>query len=171
MASEESATVDDTKQHCIVLRCMVVQSSEETHEVPKQSLAERLRKVSSLFNEGEIQRAEEMARVSLDTIPKNARGTRMMAYAVLLQSPEFTIGEHREEVLTEASAMLQEATEKSEEHLAAAWLLTAFGGELAPEERDRVLKIAEGFRTQRKSNKKKTMAMTIVAAHCSYCSN
>lgn len=155
MATEETG-VDASIRYCIVLRCM--------EAVPPQSLAEQLRQVSLLFQEGDLERAEELAQKTLGGIGKGARGTRLMAYAVLAQSPAFT-PENKEGLLGEASAILREATEKPKEHLAAAWLLTAFGGELVPEERDRVLKIAEAFRMQRKSTKTKTMAMTIIAAY------
>lgn len=139
---------------------------EEDHPEQVHGAPPIMERVTALLGQGEVEKAKKAASAFLASIPKEARGTRLIIYALLLQEQRFTLKEGgQEKFLGEASACLREETENVEGHLAAAWLLTAFGGELSPEERDRALAAAEPFHKQRAKKQQKTMAMTIVAAH------
>lgn len=125
----------------------------------------QLRQVVSLLRQGDVRSAGELARLSIAAIPRHARGTRLTAYAVLAQTAGFVL-ENREEVLAEASASLrEEGAKRPEERLAAAWLLTVYGGERDPEERERMLAAAQPFHGASGKKKPKIMAITIMAAH------
>ncbi|MBI1934559.1 hypothetical protein HYS30_02730 [Candidatus Peregrinibacteria bacterium] len=122
--------------------------------------------VAALLARGEVRKAAEAARTFLTSIPKEASGTRLAAYALLLQAPQFTMKDGQEKILHEALTYLRGGDMRNPEaRLAAAWLLTAGGGEIAPEERQMMLAAAEPFHKQRAEKRQKVMAMTIVAAH------
>lgn len=136
----------------------------EADEPPRGPLVAQLRQVVSLLRQGDVRGAGALARLSIAAIPRHARGTRMTAYAVLAQNQGFIL-ENREEVLAEASASLREGAQRPEERLAAAWLLTAYGGERDPEECERMLAAAQTFQGAGEKKRPKIMAMTIAAAN------
>lgn len=136
----------------------------EADKPPRGSLVDQLRQVVSLLRQGDVRSAGELARLSIAAIPRHARGTRLTAYAVLAQTAGFVL-ENREEVLAEASASLQEGAKRPEERLAAAWLLTAYGGERDPKECERMLAAAQPFHGSREKKKSRIMAITITAAN------